>query len=68
MYMLYTVLGSLFLICFGVEIAYSVLWLNDDDEWTETEPLEGHPVRINLSGHIVPIVCSILFINNFLTD
>lgn len=55
MYMFYTVLGSLFLIIFGVEIAYSVLWLNDE-EWIETEPLEGHPVTYNSTGHIVPIV------------
>lgn len=59
MYMLYTVLGSLFLICFGFEIAYNVLWLSDD-AWTENEPLEGHPVTYNLSGHIVPIVSRIL--------
>lgn len=52
MYMLYTVIGSLFLILFGVEIAYDVLWIGEDD----SEPLEGHPVTYNLSGHIVPIV------------
>ncbi|XP_055317033.1 palmitoyltransferase ZDHHC16 [Sitodiplosis mosellana] len=54
-YMLYTVIGSLFLIMFGVEIAYNVLWLADDEEWSETEPLEGHPITYNLTGHIVPI-------------
>lgn len=54
--MLYTVVGSLFLIMFGVEIAYNVLWLADDGEWTETEPLEGHPITYNSTGHIVPIV------------
>lgn len=53
--MLYTVVGSLFLILFGLEIAYNVLWLGDE-EWTETEPLEGHPITYNLTGHIVPIV------------
>lgn len=56
MYMMYTVVGSLFLICFGVEIAYNVIWLSDEDEWTETEPLEGHPVTYNITGHIIPIV------------
>lgn len=63
--MLYTVVGSLFLILFGLEIAYNVLWLGDD-EWTETEPLEGHPITYNSTGHIVPIVSyrflSVLFI------
>lgn len=54
--MLYTVVGSLFLIVFGIEIAYNVLWLGNDEEWTETEPLEGHPITFNLTGHIVPIV------------
>lgn len=54
--MLYTVVGSMFLIMFGIEIAYNVLWLGDDEEWTETEPLEGHPITYNLTGHIVPIV------------
>lgn len=61
MYMLYTAVGSLFLIIFGFEIAYSVLWLNEDDEWTETEPLEGHPITYNLTGHIVPIVGRLIF-------
>lgn len=56
MYMLYTVIGSLFLIVFGIGIAYNVLWLNNDEEWTETEPLEGHPITYNKTGHIVPIV------------
>lgn len=56
MYMLYTVIGSLFLIMFGFEIAYSVLWLADDEEWTEIEPLVGHPITYNQTGHIVPIV------------
>lgn len=48
-------MGSLFLIVFGVEIAYSVLWVNDE-EWTESEPLEGHSVTYNSTGHIIPIV------------
>lgn len=53
--MLYTVMGCLFLIIFGFEIAYNVIWLNDE-EWTETEPLVGNVVTYNLTGHIVPIV------------
>lgn len=55
MYMLYTVIGSLFLILFGVGIAYDLLWM-EDDEWIEDERLEGHPIMYNLTGHIVPVV------------
>lgn len=53
--MVYTVIGSLFLIIFGFEIAYNIVWLHDE-EWTETEPLIGNVVTYNLTGHIVPIV------------
>lgn len=60
LYMLYTVVGSLFLIMFGLEIAYNVLWLGDD-EWSESEPLEGHPITYNLTGHIVPIVSQFFY-------
>lgn len=56
MYMMYTVLGSLFLIVFGVELAYTVLWIGEDEDWIESEPLEGHPITYNLTGHIVPVV------------
>uniref|UniRef100_A0A1A9X411 Palmitoyltransferase n=1 Tax=Glossina brevipalpis TaxID=37001 RepID=A0A1A9X411_9MUSC len=55
LYMLYTTIGSLFLIVFGLEIGYKYLWLEHTDNWTEVEPLEGHPVKINLSGHIIPV-------------
>lgn len=53
--MLYTVIGSLFLIIFGLEIAYNYLWVGPDEGWSETEPLVGHPVRYNISGHIIPV-------------
>uniref|UniRef100_A0A1A9VAV3 Palmitoyltransferase n=1 Tax=Glossina austeni TaxID=7395 RepID=A0A1A9VAV3_GLOAU len=55
LYMLYTTIGSLFLVVFGFEIGYRYLWLEHTDNWTELEPLEGHPVKINLSGHIIPV-------------
>lgn len=51
LYMLYTVTGSLFLIVFGIEIAYYYVWLGFDDE-----PLEGHPITYNSTGHIIPLV------------
>lgn len=56
-YMLYTAIGSLFLIIFGVEIAYHIVWLGPEDGWVEVEPLHGHPVKYNLTGHIIPVVC-----------
>lgn len=55
MYMLYTVSGSIFLILFGLPLAYDVLWIGDDESWTETEPLVGHPITINRTGHIIAI-------------
>lgn len=57
MYMLYTAIGCLFLILFGLEIAYHMVWLGPEEGWTEVEPLQGHPVAYNLTGHIVPMVC-----------
>lgn len=56
MYMAYTTLGTLFLIVFGIEIAFNAVFTGDGDGWLETEPLEGHPIRFNLSGHIVAVV------------
>lgn len=56
MYMLYTVSGSIFLILFGLPLAYDVLWTGQDESWTETEPLEGHAIKINETGHIIPIL------------
>lgn len=57
MYMLFTTLGTLYLIVFGAEIAYMAVFGGDgDDSWSETERLEGHPVRFNLTGHIVAVV------------
>lgn len=55
LYMFYTTIGCLFLILFGLEIGYKYLWLAHDENWTETEPLEGQPVKLNISGHIIPV-------------
>uniref|UniRef100_A0AAG5D277 Palmitoyltransferase n=1 Tax=Anopheles atroparvus TaxID=41427 RepID=A0AAG5D277_ANOAO len=54
LYMLYTTIGTLFIISFGFELGYGVLFL-DEGGWKEVEPLQGHPVRFNLSGHIIPV-------------
>lgn len=55
--MVYTTIGSLFVIIFGMEIGIRTLWMGEGDGWVEPEPLQGHPVRFNLTGHIVPVVC-----------
>lgn len=58
LYMAYTSLGIIFIAVFGCKIGYEALWLYADDEtWTETEneKLVGHPVRFNLTGHVIPV-------------
>ncbi|GAB0087366.1 Palmitoyltransferase [Sergentomyia squamirostris] len=55
LYMVFTAVGSLFIIIFGIGIGYNSLILGDGEGWFETEPLEGHPVRFNISGHALPI-------------
>ncbi|XP_036325336.1 palmitoyltransferase ZDHHC16A isoform X2 [Rhagoletis pomonella] len=55
LYMAYTTIGCLFLIVFGFEIGYKYLWVDNGDSWIESEPLEGQPVKFNLSGHIIPV-------------
>uniref|UniRef100_A0A7G3AM91 Palmitoyltransferase n=1 Tax=Lutzomyia longipalpis TaxID=7200 RepID=A0A7G3AM91_LUTLO len=55
LYMVYTAVGSIFIIVFGMGIGYNSLLLGDGEGWFETEPLEGHPVRFNISGHALPI-------------
>lgn len=55
LYMVYITLGTLFIMVFGIELAYSEVFLEytrEDD--TEEEPT-GYPVRFNNSGP-VPIV------------
>lgn len=56
--MLFTTVGTLFLIVFGAEIGYTAVFGNgdgDDGDWLDAEPLVGHPIRFNLSGHIIPV-------------
>lgn len=47
--MAFTVLGVLFVMLFGVEIAYQEFFPAQDPE------LDGHPVRIN-NSEIIPVV------------
>lgn len=53
-YMAWMCIGVIFVIIFGVEILYAEFFSNSLDE-DEVE-LEGHPVHINTSGAIIPVV------------
>ncbi|CAO1431493.1 unnamed protein product [Diamesa serratosioi] len=55
LYMVYTTLGVLFIMLFGIGIGYEVLWLGDGVGWQEDEKLQGSPVTFNLSGHVIPV-------------
>ncbi|CAD6994351.1 unnamed protein product [Ceratitis capitata] len=55
LYMAYTTIGCLYLIIFGFEIGFKYLWYEHGERWIESEPLEGQPVKFNLSGHIIPV-------------
>lgn len=57
LYMVYTVIGVVFVSLFGIGIGYQVLWIGDGGGWQEvpSEELRGSPVKFNLSGHIVPV-------------
>lgn len=53
--MVFTVLGILFIMLFGVEIAYQEFFPTQEPE------LDGHPVRINNSEIIPMVIIMILF-------
>lgn len=64
MFMIYIVIGIIFIIIFGVEIAYQELWLNYNDV-NEVPELYGYSVNVNTS---LPKVCIFVFYsNNFLS-
>jgi hypothetical protein len=52
--MVYMVLGVLFVILCGVDIAYSSIFLATDDP--DEPELEGHPVKFNKTGALIPVV------------
>lgn len=54
MYMIYTVIGILFVIICGFELAYKVIWLAPSE--LEDPELEGHSVKFNQTGVLVPVV------------
>lgn len=67
--MAYMTIGTLFLIVFGVEIGFNAVFGGDGEGWLETEALVGHPIRFNLSGHIIAVVSiSYMFVYIFLTN
>ncbi|XP_014208446.1 palmitoyltransferase ZDHHC16A [Copidosoma floridanum] len=48
-YMVFTVLGIIFIIVFGIQLAYEEFFLSPEPE------LEGHPVRIINNSELVPV-------------
>lgn len=52
--MIYMVIGVTFLIIFGFDLAYEALWLGPVDG--DDLELEGHPVKFNKSGALIPVV------------
>lgn len=48
------VAGVLFVMMSGVDLAYSALWLSSDD--SDEPELEGHPVKFNKTGALIPVV------------
>lgn len=61
LYMVYMVIGVTFLIVCGFDIAYEVLWLSSDD--SDDPELEGHPVKFNKTGALIPVT-EIMIFNN----
>ncbi|XP_038216863.1 palmitoyltransferase ZDHHC16B isoform X2 [Zerene cesonia] len=57
LYMAYMVAGVTFIIVFGIDIGYVVIWINDPDAATlkDDPELIGHPLRMNQSGVLVPV-------------
>lgn len=58
MFMVYIEIGVIFLIIFGVEIAYKELWLNYNDV-AEVPELYGYSVNVNTSLPKVFILSSL---------
>lgn len=58
MYTIYMVFGVIFIIIFGFDIAYTAIWLSSED--SDDPELEGHPVKFNKTGALIPIVSLIV--------
>lgn len=48
------VVGVLFVIIFGFDIGYAALWSAAED--LDEPELIGHPVKLNKSGALIPVV------------
>jgi hypothetical protein len=59
------VLGVLFVILCGVDIAYSSIFLATDDP--DEPELEGHPVKFNKTGALIPVT-DVLYIDTPVVD
>lgn len=53
LYMVFMVVGTLFLIIFGFDLAYQEIWLTPD--YSDEPELEGHPVKFNKTGAMIPV-------------
>lgn len=58
LYMVYMVIGVFFIIIAGVDIGYVVIWVGDETILSsENEPdLIGHPVHMNNTGALIPVL------------
>ncbi|KAK4871703.1 hypothetical protein RN001_015827 [Aquatica leii] len=52
-YTVYMVIGVLFVMIFGFDIAYTGVWLSSED--SDDPELEGHPVKFNKTGALIPV-------------
>ncbi|XP_057655860.1 palmitoyltransferase ZDHHC16B isoform X1 [Diorhabda carinulata] len=53
LYMVYMVLGVLFVIVCGFDLAYTDIWLTPSD--IDDPELEGHSVKFNQTGALIPV-------------
>lgn len=74
--MVYTAIGALFIMLFGVGIAYESVFVSDTNpvgvgNWLADISggnsdadgdiiLEGHPVRVNGTGHLIPVTDDVI--------
>lgn len=52
--MVYTVIGVFFVVLCGFEIAYTAIMLTNEE--IDEPELEGHPVKFNKTGALIPVV------------
>lgn len=52
--MVYMVVGVLFVIICGFDLAYTAILLAPED--LDEPELEGHPVKFNKTGALIPVV------------